>query len=319
MTRKTIWFGLAAVILGGAVLAYPVFAEHGGETHEAVAVAEHGEAGHAGGEHAESEGRHEEAGEAKHEESTHGEAAVEAKHGEAPHGGEHAASGHGEATHGETTHGEGGEGHGGGEHGGGHGGGHDTPVMYYVDWALLLMCFGIIVTQTLKLRQKPAPPVLPGYSAGTAEAHGHGGEAQHAELHTQGHESAAHETAAHGHGAEAHGVKAAHGHEAAVHGAEGHHAPSGGGAAAFSLVVLVFTIFFLENLPSLAHFHEPSGVGVLRLAVKLSSGVMLMLYGLSFHSAHGHGDGGHGGGHGDAAAGHGDTHGHEAQAHAHER
>jgi len=265
MTKKTIWLGLAAIILAGAIQVYPVFAEHGAETHEAAAGAEHGEATaeaeHAGGEHAESEVSHGEAG--------------EAKHGEAPHGGEHAAAGHGEASHGEAAHGEGGGGH-------GEEGGHGTPDIYYVDWLLILACFGIITRQTQKLRQKQAQPAHAAAAGGAVEAHGHSAEAHGAEAH-------GHEAAAHGHAT-----------EAAAHGQEAHHAPSGGGLVSLVLVILVFTVFFLENLPSLAHFHEPSGVGLLRLAVKFACGIMLMLYGLSFHSAHGHGD----------DAGHGQAHGH---------
>jgi heme/copper-type cytochrome/quinol oxidase subunit 2 len=69
------------------------------------------------------------------------------------------------------------------------------------------------------------------------------------------------------------------------HGAEAHIAPGGAGIPILLIGIAVF-IFFSESLSVVANYHEPVGVGLIRLLIKLITGVFLMLYGLSFMHEH---------------------------------
>jgi len=68
------------------------------------------------------------------------------------------------------------------------------------------------------------------------------------------------------------------------HPAEEHHPPPMG--IPLLLVSVVFFLFFFEGFSVLAHYHEPNNLGMLRFATKFISGILLMLYGLSFLHDH---------------------------------
>ncbi len=48
------------------------------------------------------------------------------------------------------------------------------------------------------------------------------------------------------------------------------------------LICLVIIMFLMENFSSLAHYHESVSSGLVKFVVKISTGALIMLYGLSF-------------------------------------